>query len=152
MGRNYVKITEDDIDGTLGEFQLVLKKVDYVLCDGTTVQFETYDGVSDDRICTMNFAVSDGYMINQGSALGTLPNTDLSDYKYLDGDEVVSQSELAQISDTKLSEYKEGTIDYLIDTFVERYDRLAIQSAALNYLSTATFRKTVSSNIYVYDG
>ena len=51
MGRNYVKITEDDIDGTLGEFQLVLKKVDYVLCDGTTVQFETYDGVSDDRIC-----------------------------------------------------------------------------------------------------
>lgn len=55
----------------------------------------------------MNFAVSDGYLMNQGSALGTLPNTDLSDYKYLNGDVVVSQTELSQISDTKLSEYKE---------------------------------------------
>lgn len=65
LGRNYVKITKDKINDTYGEYQLVLKKVEYVLCNGTTAQFATYDGVSDDRICTMNFAVSDGFMLHQ---------------------------------------------------------------------------------------
>lgn len=81
-----------------------------------------------------------------------MPDTDLRNYKHLDGSQVVSQASLGSISDTKLADYQEGTIDYLIDEFVQRYDRLAIVTRSLNYLSTASFRKTVSSNIYVYDG
>jgi len=63
----------------LWEYQLILEKIDYAVCTQWSSSSQSYAG----RVCSMNFAVTDSYMMHQGVWFSTTPDTDLRTYRNL---------------------------------------------------------------------
>lgn len=104
LGRWYTKIDQVDTKGIYGEYQIQLTSVDYESCgidaSGATVSIgKRAFGENDARICAMNFAVSDGFMLQQGATLSTSQGDELVNYRYLDGRAVIGLRELQLLSD-----------------------------------------------------
>lgn len=139
MGRWYTKIDQIDTKGIYGEYQIQLMSVDYERCsiDASGAKLtlgERAFGENESRICAMNFAVSDGFMLQQGATLSTTNGDQLVNYRYLDGRAVIGLRELQLLSDKKLATYQAGDIAYLTTTFVDRYVTRAVITTTLPLL------------------
>ena len=142
-GRSFVKIVEKytsshdqgsviAVGDTLGEYQISLDAIDYTYCDTVGSQKLTYVGKSQDRVCAMNFSVTDGFYMHKGSPLTTTTNTELERYKSLEGENIVSQEQIDRISGSTRSAYTSADIRTLSQEFVDTYVVRAQKSAILD--------------------
>lgn len=155
IGRSYVKIDRNKIQGVLGEYQLVLKEIAYTVCseDGSGASREIFNGISNDRVCAMNFAVSDNYLVHKGSSLSTSENTDMRSFKYLNALNVISREQLQEISDSTFSIFDSTQLTDRINEFVNNYSVLAIlRGRYLDGFTSEVLKKVVNADIYFYDG
>lgn len=154
MWRHFVKIDRNKIRGVLWEFQLVLTEIGYTVCGpGGEENFERFAWVSNNRVCAMNFAVSDTYLVHAWSSLSTSVNTDLWAFRYLNEQKVVSESELDEISGSRFWVLNNGELARRIETFVNNYSILAIlKGRYLDAYTLEVLNKVVNTDIYFYDG
>lgn len=157
LGKWYTKIPDASTKGIYGEYQIQLTSVEYERCtiDGSGAKIskgERAYGENDERICAMNFAVSDGFLLQQGATLSTTEGEQLVNYRYLDGRAVIGLRELSLLSDKKMATYQAGDIAYLMSTFVDRYATRAITDTTLSALGGVRLKKVSNAAIYVYDG
>lgn len=124
FGKYYIDQSDFD-NGILGEHKLVLDKVEYTYCDGENKEHKTAVG----SICSVNFTVTQPY-IAQKSSFGITPkatNIKLEWYQTLDGEDLISTTDLEDIMVLDESEYDGGSdVDALMTTFINKYDKLAI--------------------------
>lgn len=155
MGRSYMRMTEGRLWWVLGEYQLVLAQVAYTKCDTTTwwASRELFQWVSDSRICAMNFAVSDSYLINQWWSLSTAANTDLSKFRSLNNISILPPNELALVTETKTSSYDATQLNTMLASFVEQYQYLAVGATnEMTKFTNQAFRRVVNQDVFLYDG
>lgn len=150
LWRSSITITEDLTKGVLWEYQLVLQQVAYTVCGEWRTLF---NGVSDNRICSMNFAVSDDYIITQWSSLTTSSDTDLSMFKAIDGGSILSENQLLATQKASLADIDSTALEQRIQDFVAKNVPLAVvQTSALNAYTRQSLTKTINKNIFLYDG
>lgn len=150
LWRSSLMITEQITNGVLWEYQLVLQQVAYTVCGSWRTLF---NGVSDNRICSMNFAVSDDYVITQWSSLTTSSDTDLSMFKWINGESILSAGQLVATQKASLADIDSSELESSIQSFVSKHVPLAVvQTSDMNKYSRQSFTKTVNKDIYVYDG
>jgi hypothetical protein len=150
LWRSSFRMTDSITNWVLGEYQLDLEQVDYVVCGSWLASFR---GVSDNRICSMNFAVSDDYVITQWSSLTTRSNTDLSKFRGFDGSTILDASQLQATRTTSLTTLDTTQLEDTITSFVAKHVPLAVvQTSALRAYTNQPVTKTVNNNIFLYDG
>ncbi len=124
FGKYYLDSNDFDSD-ILGEHKLVLDKVEYTYCDGENKEHKTAVG----SICSVNFAVTQPYLA-QRSTFGITPkatNIKLEWYQTINGEDLISTTDLEDIMVLDESEYDGGSdVDALMTSFINKYERLAI--------------------------
>ena len=175
-GKSFVQLVNDQsqiagigssilLDDTLWEYQLSLDKIVYTHCEWDVGESMSYTAENAQRICAMNFAVTDGFYMHQGATLATTANTDLERFQRLDGTVVMSQGDLSQIS-SNTSSYASSEIERLMILFVDKYSPIAsvagmpssvsLQVLLTNWGSTSltqpAIKKVPNQEVYVYDG
>lgn len=151
-GSNRIQITKEMTKGIIGEYQLVLSSVTYTVCNGTSSFQETYKGISNDRVCAMNFAVADSYLIHEWTVLSTLSDTNLSAVRYLNGTAVLDRDTLRSIQQSTTASYSAGQIQKIVSSRVDRQTSRAKQSAQMTQLTNSFLKKVPNERVYLYDG
>ncbi len=130
IGKGTQSLSSRDIQ-TFGEYKLSLEKIEYQTCVSSTddkgnavyklsTQKDGYD-----RVCEVDFAVTDPYMIQKSPyGIGNKSTTDLSKYQLKNGTNFMSQFfEQATISDTAYETPK--NMKTLFINFKNKYAKLA---------------------------
>ena len=111
---------------TFGEYKVALEKIDYSLVSKDekgkiTEEKKTFD----DRICEVDFSVTDHYMIQRSPyGIGNKATTELNKYKLINGTTFMDQFFKNERTDAK--EYKTpASIKSLFTTFKNKYAKLA---------------------------
>ncbi len=111
---------------TFGEYKVALEKIDYSLVSKDekgkiTEEKKTFD----DRICEVDFSVTDHYMIQRSPyGIGNKATTELNNYKLINGTTFMDQFFKNERTDAK--EYKTpASIKSLFTTFKNKYAKLA---------------------------
>lgn len=159
FGKYYTTLSENTINGIYGEYKLRLQAVNYEYCDGTSWQ----DGTPMNRVCEVNFTVTKPYLAQKSSfAVNATPKaTDISldGYKTLDGEDLIKSTDLADIMVLDESNYDGGSkVDTMINTFITKYDRLALtvpqsslKGTAFENMSSITVKVVPSQKIYILE-
>jgi len=128
FGKYHTVLTEQQINAAwwvYGEYKIRLQEVQYNYCNGN--QFVA--GAPLDRVCEVNFALTQPY-IAQKSLFATTPkSTDirLDNYKMLDGTELIRSTDLDAIMVLDPSEYVGGIqVRTMINDFITKYEQLAL--------------------------
>lgn len=111
---------------TFGEYKVALEKIDYSLVSKDekgkiTEEKKTFD----DRICEVDFSVTDHYMIQRSPyGIGNKATTELNNYRLINGTTFMDQFFKNERTDAK--EYKTpASIKSLFTTFKNKYAKLA---------------------------
>lgn len=111
---------------TFGEYKVALEKIDYSLVSKDekgkiTEEKKTFN----DRICEVDFSVTDHYMIQRSPyGIGNKATTELNNYKLINGTTFMDQFFKNERTDAK--EYKTpASIKSLFTTFKNKYAKLA---------------------------
>ncbi len=124
------------VDTTFGEYKIVLEKVEYDYCRSD----EREEKTAIDRVCSVNFTVTQPYLA-QKSSFGVTPkatNITLNGYQTLNGEELIKTTDLADIMVLDESEYDGGNkVDAMINTFITKYNKLAIEVPQSSLKNTA---------------
>ena len=138
-----------------------MEKVYYRVCgkdyrqDSTDIS-SSYD-ISDGRVCAYSFPVSDGFILHQ-TALDTVSNTDLSAYKDVNGDSIITDIKNTLTQGEVM--YQGKSIKDLADTFVKKYTHLATKNIAYANTDTSlpfrtsapvSLKKLANQELYIYD-
>jgi len=154
MWKSYVPIDERLTEWVYGEYQIVLSEVSYLACwewDSGAVR-EIYSWVSNDRICSMNFAVSDSYMIHKWSSLKTGVETDLGAFKQLNGIRILPETIVEKIATSQLSSFDTEALVTKMRSFADKYTPLAVlDSRELLSWTGQLVKKVANDSVYVYD-
>jgi hypothetical protein len=113
-----------------------LEKVEYNYCRSD----EREEKTAIDRVCSVNFTVTQPYLA-QKSSFGVTPkatNITLNGYQTLNGEELIKTTDLADIMVLDESEYDGGNkVDAMINTFITKYNKLAIEVPQSSLKNTA---------------
>lgn len=124
FGKYYLDSSDFSSD-IFGEYKLVLDRVEYTYCRSDDKNEKTAVG----NVCSVNFMLTKSYLA-QKSTFGITPkatNVKLDGYTMLDGTKLIDSTDLSQIMVLDESEYEGGSeVNALMDTFINKYDRLAI--------------------------
>jgi len=111
---------------TFGEYKVALERIDYTLVSkdekGNVIRKnETFN----DRICEVDFAVTDHYMIQRSPyGIGNKATTELNNYKLMNG--ITFMDQFFKNERTDAQEYKTpASIKSLFTTFKNKYAKLA---------------------------
>ena len=111
---------------TFGEYKVALERIDYTLVSkdekGNVIRKnETFN----DRICEVDFAVTDHYMIQRSPyGIGNKATTELNNYKLMNG--ITFMDQFFKNERTDAQEYKPpASIKSLFTTFKNKYAKLA---------------------------
>ena len=111
---------------TFGEYKVALERIDYNLVskgekDKLTEEKKNFD----DRICEVDFAVTDHYMIQRSPyGIGNKATTELNNYKLMNG--ITFMDQFFKNERTDAQEYKTpASIKSLFTTFKNKYAKLA---------------------------
>lgn len=125
FGTFYIEANEFSriVGDELGEYKLSLDKVDYSYCQGGKMQ----KGNPYARVCQVNFAVTDHYLMQKGTT-ATKANTDLSKYYLLDGSKLYDYLSLNKIAKITQVEYNtlSPKLKTLTDNLIKKYERIAV--------------------------
>ena len=98
------------------------------------------EGTEIDRVCSVNFTVTQPYLA-QKSSFGLTPkatNIKLDGYKTLAGDELIKSTDLEDIMILDESSYDGGNkVQAMINTFITKYDKLALTVPQSSLKNTA---------------
>lgn len=111
---------------TFGEYKVALEKIDYSLVSKDEKGKITEEKkIFDDRICEVDFSVTDHYMIQRSPyGIGNKATTELNNYKLINGTTFMDQFFKNERTDAK--EYKTpASIKSLFTTFKNKYAKLA---------------------------
>ncbi len=124
FGKYYIP-SDDFVTDTFGEYKVVLDKVEYKYCRSD----DKTEGTEIDRVCSVNFTVTQPYLA-QKSSFGLTPkatNISLEWYKTLAGDELIKDTDLEDIMVLDESEYDGGNkVQAMVNTFITKYEKLAL--------------------------
>ena len=133
---------------TFGEYKVALEKIDYSLVSKDekgkiTEEKKTFD----DRICEVDFSVTDHYMIQRSPyGIGNKATTELNNYRLINGTTFMDQFFKNERTDAK--EYKTpASIKSLFTTFKNKYAKLAKTVKDVKGLS-----KVPGKSIYLVSG
>ena len=110
---------------TFGEYKVALEKIDYSLVSKDEKGKITEEKkIFDDRICEVDFAVTDHYMIQRSPyGIGNKATTELNNYRLINGTTFMDQFFKNERTDAK--EYKTpASIKSLFTTFKNKYAKL----------------------------
>lgn len=146
--------TNNEDEYTFGEYKLVLEKVEYDYCrDNNEV-----DSTAIDRVCSVNFAVTQPYIAQKSLFSRTPKSTDirLDKYKTIDGEDLIDSTDLNEIMVLNESNYNGGTkVRSMIRNFITKYDNLALTVPKSSLKNTAfkdtdvTVKIVPSQKIYI---
>ena len=111
---------------TFGEYKVALEKIDYSLVSKDEKGKITEEKkIFDDRICEVDFAVTDHYMIQRSPyGIGNKATAELNNYRLINGTTFMDQFFKNERTDAK--EYKTpASIKSLFTTFKNKYAKLA---------------------------
>ena len=111
---------------TFGEYKVALEKIDYSLVSKDEKGKITEEKkIFDDRICEVDFSVTDHYMIQRSPyGIGNKATTELNNYRLINGTTFMDQFFKNERTDAK--EYKTpASIKSLFTTFKNKYAKLA---------------------------
>lgn len=131
----------------LGEYKLALESIDYDICRGTDKDGNVSKEHQhfDERICEVDFAVTDPYLIQKSPyGIGNKATTDLRKYQLKNGTSFMDEYFKTEIKDPKDYQAPEN-MQKLFTTFKNKYQRIAKPLG--NGLS-----KVPGKSIYFYSG
>jgi hypothetical protein len=146
--------SNDDVEGlkvseiqTFGEYKVALERIDYTLVSKGEKKPTRENKFFDDRICEVDFAVTDHYMIQRSPyGIGNKATTELNKYKLMNGTTFMDQFFKNERTDAQ--EYKTpASIKSLFTTFKNKYQKLAKPVKEKEGLS-----KVPGKAIYFYEG
>lgn len=110
------------VGNELGEYKLSLDRVDYNYCQDDKEQ----KGNPYARVCQVNFAVTDHYLMQKGTTATTV-NATLDNYYLLGGRNLYDYLSLSKISQLKTVNYNTLSLKLkaLTDNLIKKYDRIA---------------------------
>jgi cysteine-rich repeat protein len=149
---SWIQLTEHLTKGIVGEYQIVLSEVAYETCEWGNSSQRIYKGVSDERVCAMNFSVADGYLIHQGTSLSILADTNLRMFRKVDGRAVLSRDTLRRVQQSLTAIYPGDEVKKIITKRAEQQSSRASQTAQLVAYTNNLVNKVPNQRIYVYDG
>ncbi|MDO4713620.1 MAG: hypothetical protein Q4B28_03040 [bacterium] len=132
---------------TFGEYKVALERVDYEVCNGKDEKGKplTTKQYTDDRICEVDFAVTDPYLIQKSPyGIGNKATTNLNIYKLKNGATFMDRFFSTQTISEKAYDAP-ANIEKLFTTFKNKYQRIA--KSLGNGLS-----KVPGKSIYFYSG
>ena len=149
----YYRDASDFVHNTFWEYKIVLDKVSYQYCrsDGRDPWTEI------DRVCSVNFTVTQPYLA-QKSSFGLTPRAttiSLDGYKMIDGTELIRSTDLADIMVLNASTYDGGnSITTMMDKFITKYKKLAIKYTTIKSEEQYDINayKVPGKNIVVFKG
>lgn len=130
-----------------------MDKVSYKYCLGDNKE----SGTEIDRVCSVNFTVTQPY-IAQKSSFGLTPKAttiSLDGYKMLDGTDLISNTDLSSIMVINEATYAGGrTITTMMDNFITKYKKLAVKYGTIrsDENNTITTYKVPGQDIVVFKG
>lgn len=152
LGSSWIQLTRQLTKGIVGEYQIVLREVAYEACVAWTGSPRIYRWVSDERICAMNFAVADSYLIHQGASLSTLLDTDLRIFRKVDGRAILDRQAIHSVQQSRTATYPGDEVEKIITRWVDQQTNRATQSAQLVSYTSNFVKKVPTQRIFVYDG
>lgn len=143
--RGTYKITLDDsiLNDNYGEYKLSLEKVKYKYCDanGKVLQGNPYA-----RVCQVNFAVTDNYLMQKWS-VSSKTNSDLSNYYMLNGSDIYRSIDLDKVSKLSSLNYANisSSMKTLTNNLISKYEKIAVTAT----LSDTQVKKVPGKSIYI---
>ncbi len=132
----YALDSNNFVNNVFWEYKIVLEKVEYEYCRSD----EKEESDILDRVCSVNFTVTQPYLA-QKSSFGVTPkatNIKLDKYKTLDTEDLIKSTDLEDIMVLDESEYDGGNkVDAMINTFITKYNKLAITVPESSLKNTA---------------
>ena len=136
---------------TFGEYKVALEKINYTLVskDGKGNIIREKNKTSDDRICEVDFAVTDHYMIQRSPyGIGNKATKDLKAYKLMKWDSFISDGKLFGTERAVEQDYAPSKeLQKQFTTFKNKYAKLAKSVKGKEGLS-----KVPGKAIYFYEG
>lgn len=133
----------------LGEYKLALESIDYDICRGTDKDGNVFKEHQhfDERICEVDFAVTDPYLIQKSPyGIGNKATTDLRKYQLKNGTSFMDEYFKTEIKDPKDYQAPEN-MQKLFTTFKNKYQKIAREVKGKVDLS-----KVPGKSIYFYAG
>lgn len=138
--------SDNFVNGVFGEYKIVLERVEYDYCRSD----EREESTAIDRVCSVNFTVTQPYLAQKSLFAMTPKATDirLDDYMTLDGQELIRTTDLNEIMVLDESDYDGGNdVNDMINDFITKYDRLAITVPESSLKNTAFEEKDVTVKV-----
>jgi hypothetical protein len=143
VGKAFIKLDIPSLK-TLGEYQIQLQDITYEQCNG-----KASEQLSQTRVCAMNIAVTDHYMIEKGTTLTSVTSNILGRFKELNGAVVIKQP-----LPVKWIEKKD--VNYFTNEFVAKRQSKATKSVTsidgTSLRVSAWLKQVPGSQMYFYDG
>lgn len=149
----YALNTNDFVDDVFWEYKLSLDKVSYNYC----LWWNQEVGTEIDRVCNVDFAVTQQYLA-QKSSFGLTPKATtipLDGYKMIDGTELINSTDLANIMVLNESQYDWGSaISTMMDSFINKYSKLAVKQGTKTSIegNEISVYKVPGQDIVVFKG
>ena len=145
--------SNDFVNNVFGEYKIVLDKVAYKYCLWNNQEV----GTEIDRVCSVDFAVTQPYLA-QKSSFGLTPKATtvpLDGYKMINGDDLIDSTDLNNIMVLNESTYNWwNTITTMMNSFINKYSKLAIKygTELSDDNTTITIYKVPGQDIVVLKG
>jgi uncharacterized repeat protein (TIGR01451 family) len=148
---NWLMMSKQLTRGIVWEYQIVLSRIDYTVCNDKTQQSKIFRWTTLDRVCAMNFAVSDAYLLHQWTIFSVLQETNLRAYRKVDWRAILSKETMRNLQQSVMARYPNTNIGVIMWWWVEKQNNRAVQKAWLSQLTSAPFRKVPTEPVYIYD-
>ena len=152
FGKYYID-SSDFVDTTFGEYKISLDKVSYQYCRSDNKN----EATEIDRVCSVDFAVTQPYL-TQKSSFGLTPKSttiSLDGYKMINWTDLIKSTDLADIMTIDSSEYNGGkNISTMMNNFINKYSKLAVKYGTVTSEegNTITTYKVPGQDIVVFKG
>lgn len=159
-GKHSLILEPNVINNMYGEYKLRLKKIDYKVCvgtggqtsDGSVTPFNTFNDSYDETICEYNFTVTRPYLMQVGGLISSNATDSLYNFYGFasnEGTQNILDKYGVKLQSVGLDQYAgSSNFNYLIDTFVDKYNKLSVANVA--YGPNAL--KVPGKEIYVFRG
>jgi hypothetical protein len=149
VGKSFIKL-DKQYATALGEYQIQLESIEYDECKGTASDGgPVIDRISQSRVCAMNIAVTDHYMVEKGTTLTSVASDILSKFKSLGGGLVMNQP-------VAVKGFESKDVNYFMTEFVAKNQSKATKSVTTIEGTSLTIpsglKQVPGQAMYFYDG
>lgn len=157
-GKHSFVLEPGTINNTYGEYKLRLRRIDYKVCNwtgrqtvnGTVTPFNTFNDSYDETICEYNFTVTRPYLMQIGGLISSNATDSLYNFYGFasnEGTQNILQKYGVQLQSVGLDQYAgSSSLNYLVDTFVDKYNKLSVENISLG----ANALKVPGKDIFIF--